>query len=86
MGRSQHVRRPRRVVRRRRQRILDALGYVGAVMLAALIAHKHMSHAPRGPEPQSPNVAATTPAARTPRRARHEPEYATHTSAQHHGR
>jgi hypothetical protein len=59
MGRSPHVRRPRRVVRRRRQRILDALGCVGAVMLAALIAHKHLSHAPRGPEPQVATGAPT---------------------------
>jgi len=59
MGRSQHVRSPRRVVRRRRHRILDALGYLGAVMLAALIAHKHLSHAPRGPEPQVATSAPT---------------------------
>ena len=64
---SQRVRRPRRVVRRRRQRILDALGYVGVVMLAALIAHKHMGHAPRGPEPQvatsAPTITSTPPIA-----------------------
>ena len=59
MGRSQYVRSPRRVVRRRRQRILDALGYVGAMLLAALIAHKHLSHAPRGPEPQVATSAPT---------------------------
>ena len=59
MGRSQYERRTRRAIRRRRQRILDALGYVGAVVLAALIAHKHLSHAPRGPEPQVATSAPT---------------------------
>ena len=65
MRRPQHERRPRRVVRRRRQRVLDALGYLGAVMLAALIAHKHLSHAPRGPEPQVATNAPTITSAPT---------------------
>ena len=47
-----HVRTTRKVRRTRRQRTLDALGYVALALLAALITHKHMNHASQGPEPQ----------------------------------
>ena len=63
MGQSQQERSIRRALRKRRQRILDALGYVGLVLLIALIAHKHMSQAPRGPEPQVTTSAPITGAA-----------------------
>ena len=48
-----HVRATRTVRRTRRQRTLDALGYVALVLLVALITHKHMNQASRDPEPQT---------------------------------
>jgi len=41
------VRNPQKVGRAmRRQRATDVLGYVGALILSALIAHKHLSQGP----------------------------------------
>jgi hypothetical protein len=48
-----HVRATRTVRRTRRQRTLDALGYVALVLLVALITHKHLNQGSRGPEPQT---------------------------------
>ena len=57
---TQHMRRSLRAwgtrkvrhVTRRRQRILDALGYIALLLLAALITYGWINQASRGPEPQ----------------------------------